>query len=302
MRDYAALVTVETALQKDPDSPALLAQRSGVLRRLGNQQRANADWSRALEIVDAALQNTPSDLALLKLRARLHFDAEQWQEAAAGSAKILAISRNDTTALAYLAQSSLRLGAWNEANQAYARLWQRRVQRPVYVLQWSRAAHELGLAKQVAAHHKRLVDLVGQDPAKVEATAWQMLADGDVARFPDLALQMAQKAVELKPQSTYRTTLGGVYVRLGQYQEALETLQPAATEPPGEASALGGFWLAIVYHHLGEPDQARAAYEQALRSWKDATTIPRGKHEFIETVLAEAKSLVSDSQRPTSDS
>jgi tetratricopeptide (TPR) repeat protein len=302
MAYYAALATVEAALQKDPDSAALLARRSLLLRGLGQEGRATADRNRALEIVNSALLQAPSDVVLLKQRARLHFEADQWQEAALASAKVLASSPNDTQALGYLAQSSVRLGAFSEATKAYGQLWQRRNRRPVYVLEWCRAAHELGLAKQVVANEKRLWDLVGQDPVKAEATAWQMMADGDVARFPDMARQLAQKAVELKPQSTYRTTLGGVYVRLGRYQEALEALQSGAREPPGTASALGGFWLAITYHHLGEQEQSRAAYERALRSWKEATNISRGKHAFIESVAKEAKLLMTGSEIPTSRS
>ena len=303
MRDYAALADVEARLQKDPDSSAALADRSHLLRRLGHTNRANQDLNRALELVNVALERSPGDPALLKERARFYFEAGRYEQAFADSAKVLANLPNDTRALDYHAQSAINVGAWHEAKDSYARLWEKNIRRPVYVLRWCRAAKELGLDIQVEELTKRLLDLVGQDAAKAEATAWQMLAEGDVARFPDLALRLAQQAVELKPQAkTFQATLGGVYVRLNRYDDALDAIEAAAKEPPGQASALGGFWLAIILHHRGEHDRALGAYERALRSWKETTSVPRDREAFLESIWNEAKSLLAGSEHPAARS
>ena len=65
---------------------------------------------------------------------------------------------------------------------------------------------------------------------------------------------------------------------LGQYQEAIKNLQPAAAEDPSVSSALAGFCLAMSYHHLGQLDKAEAAFIRAARNWKGmGERIPKRK-------------------------
>ena len=85
-----------------------------------------------------------------------------------------------------------------------------------------------------------------------------------MSRLPIWRIELAQRAVELKPQLSYQITQGGIYLRLNRYQDALEALLPARDQPPGEFAALGGFWLAICYHHLAEHEKAQDAYRRAL--------------------------------------
>jgi serine/threonine-protein kinase len=297
MRDYAALAAAEAALQKEPNSAAALAERSRVLRQLGHTSRANRDLNQALALVNASLERSPMDGPVLEERARFNFEAQRYEQALADSAQVLAAAANDTQALTYHAQSAIHLHAWREAKDGYARLWKKNIRRPVYVLRWCRAAEELGLDAQVEVLSKRLWELVSRNAASAEASAWQMLADDDVTRFPDLALRLAQQAVELKPKTiSCQATLGGVYYRLHRYDDALAVLEAAAQEPPGRASAFGGFWLAIILHHRGEPAAAQAAYERALRSWKETTTIPPDREPFLESLHKEAKSLIAGSE------
>jgi serine/threonine protein kinase len=292
MGDYAALATVETALLKDPQNASLLAQRSEHLRHLRHPRRADEDLNRALEILNAALERSPNDIALLRERARLHFDAGHWQQTAEDSSKIVAATRSPTTSLAYHAISMISLGNWKEANNDYAVLWRNRFRWPKRVLEWCRAAYELGLTEDIETHSAQLFELVGDDDAKADAAAWQILANGDVGRFPDLAVKLAQRAIELKPLPAYQATLGGIYYRQARYEEAVTALRPAAEQKPGEASALAGLFLAMSYHHLDEPEKARATFRRAERSWKEAIDILRAKEAYLESLWQEAKSLV----------
>lgn len=292
MDDYSFLAAADMALSKDPKNPSLLAQRSEHLRLLRHPRRADEDWNRALEILNAALEDSPNDMALLRQRAKLQFDAGHWAQAAAASSKVVAATKNATKSLVYHAQSMVSLGNWKEANNDYAALWRNRYRRPTHVLEWCRAAYELELTKDIETHSTQLFELVGEDASQASAIAWQMLVDGDVARFPDLAEKLAQRAIELKPQPAYQATLGGIYFRQARYEEAATALRPVAEQKPGEASALAGFFLAMSYHHLGEQDLAQATFRRAERSWKEAIDIIRARESYLESVWQEAKSLV----------
>jgi hypothetical protein len=59
---------------------------------------------------------------------------------------------------------------------------------------------------------------------------------------------------------------------------------------------MSGFWLAMIFHHRGEHDQAANAYQRAVRCWKEATTISRDRDVFVDSVWKEAKSLLASSR------
>jgi len=287
---------------KDPQNASLLAQRSEHLRHLRHLRRADEDWNRALEILNAVLERSPNDIALLQVRAKLHYDAGHWQQTAEDSSKVVAATRSPTTSLAYHAISMVSLGNWKEANNDYAVLWQNRFRWPKHVLEWCRAAYELGLTEDIETHSAQLFELVGEDAAQADAAAWQILANGDVGRFPDLAVKLAQRSIELKPQPAYQATLGGIYFRQARYEEAVTALRPAAEQQPGEASALAGLFLAMSYHHLGEPEMAQATFRRAERSWKEAIDIVRARESCLEALWQEAKILLGGLETPAARS
>jgi tetratricopeptide (TPR) repeat protein len=129
-----------------------------------------------------------------------------------------------------------------------------------------------------------------------------MLVDDDVARLPDLAVKLAQRAIELKPQPAYQATLGGIYFRQARYDEAVIALRPAAEQKPGGASTWAGFFLAMSYHHLGEHDLAQAAFRRAERNWKEAIDSPRAREAYLEALWQEAKTLLGGLETPAARS
>jgi serine/threonine-protein kinase len=292
MSDYSSLATTQAALAKNPQDVSLLTQRSELFRRFRHIRLAMDDWNRALEIVNTELERSPSDVGLLQQRGKLQFDVGNWERAAADYSRVVAARRNATTPLSYHARTMLHLGDWSEANKDYASLWQKGSRQQYHVIFWCRAAYELGLKQDVETHSTQLFELAGDDHAKAGARAWRMLVDGDVTRFPDLALKLGQRAVELRPHVVYESTLGGIYFRQGRYEEAVSTLRAAADGQPGTASTQAGFFLAMSYHHLGEHDQALAAFQRAERNWKKATNILGVEDSFFESIWQEAKSLL----------
>lgn len=59
-------------------------------------------------------------------------------------------------------------------------------------------------------------------------------------------------------------TLGAVYCRLGLWHEAAATLQASIRANRQGATYWDLYFLALSHHHLGEPAQARACFEQAV--------------------------------------
>ena len=46
------------------------------------------------------------------------------------------------------------------------------------------------------------------------------------------------------------------------------------------------------YHHLGEHDEAQAAFRRTERGWKEAIDIPHAKEAYLESLWQEAKALL----------
>jgi WD40 repeat protein/cytochrome c-type biogenesis protein CcmH/NrfG len=80
------------------------------------------------------------------------------------------------------------------------------------------------------------------------------------------ALILAQKAVALLPDNPLcLDTLGVVYYRQGDWNQAIATLQRAAAADPGGGTAYDFFFLAMSHRQLGHGEQAQAYYEQAVQ-------------------------------------
>jgi len=95
--------------------------------------------------------------------------------------------------------------------------------------------------------------------------AWELAAGPESTRDPRRALPLARRAVELTPaQNIYLNTLGVVQYRVGQYAEAIATLERSLAAGGGQTDAFDLFFLAMAHHRLGHREQARAAYDRAL--------------------------------------
>tara|TARA_R100001143_G_scaffold63592_2_gene73090 strand:- start:32866 stop:34554 length:1689 start_codon:yes stop_codon:yes gene_type:complete len=79
----------------------------------------------------------------------------------------------------------------------------------------------------------------------------------------DEALEMSKRAVEMEPQNaSYLDTLGWIYYKKGDFEQALEYIQQAVAT--GNASAEVYEHLGDVYEALGELNNARISWEKAF--------------------------------------
>jgi serine/threonine protein kinase/WD40 repeat protein len=96
--------------------------------------------------------------------------------------------------------------------------------------------------------------------------AWQW------ARYPPKsdegpkALALARQAVSLEPgQWWYRNTLGVVYYRLGECQNARANLERSLHDSAGQTAAFDLFFLAMCHQRTGDAAKARDCYDRAVR-------------------------------------
>jgi uncharacterized protein HemY len=139
--------------------------------------------------------------------------------------------------------------------------------------------------------------LAPDDPARLNARAWRLLAGSPAERDAQTALQLAQRAVNLTPnEAMHVNTLGVAQYRNGQCREALETLQRSLALGNGRWDAFDLFFLAMCHQKLGAPRRAKECFDRAV-SWVAAQkNLPQQHAEELRTFQAEAQAELSANQ------
>jgi tetratricopeptide (TPR) repeat protein len=106
----------------------------------------------------------------------------------------------------------------------------------------------------------------------------------------DEAIDLAKKAVKTAPTAgRYWGTLGRAHYRAGQWSEALTAFQEAAKLRHG-GDSLEWFYLALIYGRLGEKEQARKWFDQAVE-WMEKNDPANGELKYLRTEAAELLSI-----------
>jgi tetratricopeptide (TPR) repeat protein len=225
LRHYAgAIEDYSKAIRLQPTKAAFHGNRGAAHARMGRQDLALADYSRAIEL-DAR------HLPARRARADAYFRAGDWARAAEDLGKIVELEPAD-------------VGAWYRRGFAYVNL-----------NRWDKALADFDKVVQLA-------------PKSAEAHnnfAW-FLATCPQAKLrnPRRAVQLAGKAVELAPQEgNYFNTLGAAHYRSGDWKAAITALEKSRTIRQG-GDAFDFFLLAMAHWQLGQKDDARKWYRQAL--------------------------------------
>jgi serine/threonine protein kinase len=119
--------------------------------------------------------------------------------------------------------------------------------------------------------------------------AWILVdCPDETSRDPDLAVELAQKAVAREPdQAKYWNTLGVARYRKGDWAKARAALEQSV-ERSGEGSPQDWFFLALTCQRLGETERARDWRAKAVR-WMDAN---QRQDEDLQRYRAEADDLL----------
>jgi tetratricopeptide (TPR) repeat protein len=151
----------------------------------------------------------------------------------------------------------------------------------------------LGDSDQAHRDREKASALLPRDSLALNNRAW-ILATGSIdQRDPERAVALARRAVELAPgQQLSLNTLGVALYRVGQDAEAIPVLEQSLVVGKREYDAFDLFFLAMAHHRLGHRDQARAAFDRAVR-WLDAQkNLPAHHVSELTAFRAEAEAVL----------
>ena len=125
--------------------------------------------------------------------------------------------------------------------------------------------------------------------------AWLLATYPDAKlRDPQQAVKLASKAVQLAPkEGGYWNTLGVAHYRADDWKAAVAALNKSVERKGGDASAW--LFLAMAHHKLGNHDEGRKRYDQAVE-WmnknKAALEKDRTKAEELRRFHREAEEVL----------
>jgi tetratricopeptide (TPR) repeat protein len=260
---HRELEKLNLAIEQNPDNPESYRQRASIFVRLGDLQKAVADYDEAIQRKSKS-SASPNLAEWYRQRGQLQSRLGYFAKAVDDYSEC--ILRQPTAAAFYSR-------GWN-----YERL--KEYSKAVADLQKS-----LEMDPNLAPAHNELAWIYVTGPAEV--------------RSPEKALPLAQKAVYFSQNSgIYRNTLGVVHYRLGQFEAAVDELQRAVQDNKGEATADDLFFLAMSYHHLGELAKARDCYDQALRWWQNQSELTPFHVTELTHFRADADALLGIRPKP----
>jgi eukaryotic-like serine/threonine-protein kinase len=141
---------------------------------------------------------------------------------------------------------------------------------------------------------RKAVELAPDFASACNNLAWVYLTGPQKLRDPKKALPLAQKAVDLtRGGATYLNTLGVAQYRLGQYPQALGTLERSVREGRADTRGFDLFFLAMCHQRLGHADRARECYDRAVEWVREREgKLSAQWAEELKTFRAEAEELL----------
>ncbi len=154
--------------------------------------------------------------------------------------------------------------------------------------------HELARLDREKAH-----SLLPRSPNQLNDLAWHMSTGSLTKRDPEIALELARRALALEPdQSLYLNTLGVALYRAGRYSEAVDVLERSLGAGHGETDAFDLFFLAMSHQDLGHSVQARTCFERAVKWLEERKNLPSQYVQHLTDFRAEAEAVLA---RPGED-
>lgn len=161
-------------------------------------------------------------------------------------------------------------------NRTYGERW-------LYSIYQLHAKHELEYGDESRALDlfSRSLEVYFLSPNKRSSTAWHLLLNPRSDQTLRQALQWAEEAMNIDPYSnSYRLTFSVAQYRSGRYQAAVEPIRQVLITPPHKRrkymkdihaytpseSLIRKYLLAMSHYQLGDKQQAREFYNQAISS------------------------------------
>jgi tetratricopeptide (TPR) repeat protein len=218
------------------------------------------NFDRAAEVARKAVEANPKDNDLKLILADVLVDQGKTDDALAVAHNLVEKSGDDRAAWIGLAQLSIRLRRWKDADEALAKasaLTVKQEDRITLLFLKGESAERQKHFEPAEQFFRQILDL---DPAHAATLNYlgYMLADKGT-RLSE-ALKMIRKAVELDPMDgAYLDSLGWAYFKLGQYELAEENLLHAVERDRSDPT---------VHDHLGDLYEKTGRIRLAAAQWE----------------------------------
>jgi tetratricopeptide (TPR) repeat protein len=128
---------------------------------------------------------------------------------------------------------------------------------------------EVGRETEAAEPYRKALELEEDDPSVNNALAWFLATSPEPSlRDATRAVRLAKKVVAARPEAANcRNTLGVAYYRNGDDRAAIAELEKAMGMRAG-GTGMDWFFLAMAHWRLGDRNQARLCFDQAVL-WMD---------------------------------
>jgi serine/threonine protein kinase/WD40 repeat protein/tetratricopeptide (TPR) repeat protein len=264
----------------DAPSPLQLTINTGPLGAPRNPPQLGA----ALAINSLALALIPCNAEAAFRRGVASALLENWPEALEDADFALALEPGHVGALYLRGQAHQRLGHHREALADFHAAFE----------------HEPQQVPSLEDLQKAL-DLDPRSAQAQDDLAWTIVTGPPEKRFPGLALLAAERAVLLAPRNAhFRNTLGVVHYRLGRWHQAIHVLLHTGQNPDDPAAAYDLYVLAMSLHQLGQVEQARRYYDQAV-AWRSKGGVHPQQASELAAFRAEAEALLGVTSAPKAE-
>ena len=143
--------------------------------------------------------------------------------------------------------------------------------------------------------YEKAVSIYPEDALACNNLAWLYAAGPTYLRSSERALALAEHAIDLEPENAnYLNTVGVVYYRCGQWQQATETLLKSIELDPQGGTAFDFFFLSMIYHQNGDTEKSQEFYDRAVAWWNAQSTLPDDWRKELVAFRAEADLLFKD--------
>jgi serine/threonine protein kinase/tetratricopeptide (TPR) repeat protein len=319
------LVTVRRRIvAMKPNSPHALCDLGDALSAVGQRAEAETAYRQAMAL-------SPNDVeAHMALGILLGGESGRLDEAEAEFRKVVAVRPNGATDFNRLGLLYSKLGRHKEAEAAYRRAIELKpgsanlhynlgmalsaldrtdeaeaaYRRAIEVMPDCGWAHvrlgnlleRLDRYADAEAAWRHALELSPEYPGVLNGLAWILADCPDAARRdPQRAVELATKAVHNAADVwNFHNTLGITHYRTGQWRDAITDLRRSMALAGGD-NEWNLFFLGMSHWQLGELDQARQYYGQAVERMEKSTWASSAK---LRRVRAEAAELLGMREPP----
>jgi tetratricopeptide (TPR) repeat protein len=277
-----AIADFSWAIAKDPKLAEVWDLRGNCYFRKGEFAKAVEDYSHAIKL-------KPGEGWYWHERAFAYLMLGQHEKAIADHSASIEISDQDAGQRLRRGHSYRALGELDKAEADYNRAVELN---PSYWENWysrGRAYAERGQPDKAQADFAKASELCPKDAGSLNNLAWKLATSADPnERNVSMAVALAKKGIEVDPNSVLLpNTLGVAHYRAGNWNDAVEWLKKSMDVRKG-GDSFDWFFLVMTHWQLGNKDEARKWYDQAI-DWMDKNA---PTNEELKRFRAEAAELL----------